>query len=180
MAIETLQLGRVDYATAMTSPCRLSPTTRTPTRLTSIGCVSTHRYSRKGWRARPEHVLNPGDIPVVQSNRGGQVTFHGPGQVVAYPLAGPATRGLLRERAGLPHRGSGAAHAGRLRRHRPPRGGRARHLRAAGRSPQPRPLPQRPQQRRRAPRQDLISPASARSPRWASRSAATAPTTAWR
>lgn len=32
------------------------------------------------------HVLAPGDIPVAQTNRGGQVTFHGPGQVVAYPL----------------------------------------------------------------------------------------------
>lgn len=39
-----------------------------------------------GLAGRSEHVLNPGDIPVVQTNRGGQVTYHGPGQVVAYPL----------------------------------------------------------------------------------------------
>lgn len=32
------------------------------------------------------HILAPGNIPVVQTDRGGQVTFHGPGQVVAYPL----------------------------------------------------------------------------------------------
>ena len=32
------------------------------------------------------HVLNAGDIPVVPTNRGGQVTYHGPGQVIAYPL----------------------------------------------------------------------------------------------
>jgi lipoyl(octanoyl) transferase len=35
---------------------------------------------------RAEHVLNAHGIPVLQTNRGGQVTFHGPGQVVAYPL----------------------------------------------------------------------------------------------
>ena len=40
----------------------------------------------QGLAGKAEHVLNPGSIPVVQSNRGGQVTYHGPGQVVAYPL----------------------------------------------------------------------------------------------
>jgi lipoyl(octanoyl) transferase len=39
-----------------------------------------------GLAGRPEHLLAPGDIPVVQTNRGGQVTYHGPGQLVAYPL----------------------------------------------------------------------------------------------
>jgi lipoyl(octanoyl) transferase len=37
-----------------------------------------------GQAGRPEHVLNPGDIPVLQSDRGGQVTYHGPGQIIAY------------------------------------------------------------------------------------------------
>ena len=40
----------------------------------------------QGLAGKSDHVLNPGSIPVVQTNRGGQVTFHGPGQVVAYPL----------------------------------------------------------------------------------------------
>ena len=40
----------------------------------------------QGIAGKPEHLLAPGDIPVVPSNRGGQVTYHGPGQVVAYPL----------------------------------------------------------------------------------------------
>jgi lipoyl(octanoyl) transferase len=40
----------------------------------------------QGLAGKAEHVLNAGSIPVVQTDRGGQVTFHGPGQVVAYPL----------------------------------------------------------------------------------------------
>ena len=39
-----------------------------------------------GLNASREHVLRPGDIPVVQIDRGGQVTYHGPGQLVVYPL----------------------------------------------------------------------------------------------
>jgi lipoyl(octanoyl) transferase len=39
-----------------------------------------------GQAGKPEHVLAPGDIPVLQVDRGGQVTYHGPGQIVAYPL----------------------------------------------------------------------------------------------
>ena len=40
----------------------------------------------QGLAGKADHVLAPGDIPVVSTNRGGQVTYHGPGQVVAYPL----------------------------------------------------------------------------------------------
>jgi lipoyl(octanoyl) transferase len=39
-----------------------------------------------GLNASREHLLRPGDIPVVQIDRGGQVTYHGPGQLVVYPL----------------------------------------------------------------------------------------------
>src|SRR5690348_226177 len=39
-----------------------------------------------GQAGRMEHVLAPGDIPVIPVDRGGQVTYHGPGQIVAYPL----------------------------------------------------------------------------------------------
>lgn len=40
----------------------------------------------QGQNGKPEHLLNPGDIPVIQVDRGGQVTYHGPGQLVAYTL----------------------------------------------------------------------------------------------
>ena len=40
----------------------------------------------QGQAGRAEHLLMPGDIPVVQTDRGGQVTYHGPGQLVVYPL----------------------------------------------------------------------------------------------
>jgi lipoyl(octanoyl) transferase len=40
----------------------------------------------QGQAGKAEHLLFPGEIPVVQTDRGGQVTYHGPGQLVAYPL----------------------------------------------------------------------------------------------
>ena len=53
-----------------------------------------------GQAGKPEHVLNPGDIPVVNSDRGGQVTYHGPGQTVIYLMLdikriGLGSRGLV-------------------------------------------------------------------------------------
>ncbi|WP_431023464.1 lipoyl(octanoyl) transferase LipB [Halomonas sp. H5] len=48
----------------------------------------------QGRAGKPEHLLMPGEIPVVQSDRGGQVTYHGPGQVVLYPLIDVRRAGL--------------------------------------------------------------------------------------
>ena len=47
-----------------------------------------------GRAAKEEHLLNPGDIPVVRIDRGGQVTYHGPGQLVLYTLIDLQRRGL--------------------------------------------------------------------------------------
>ncbi len=47
-----------------------------------------------GLNAGREHLLSPGDIPVVQIDRGGQVTYHGPGQLVVYPLLDLRRRAL--------------------------------------------------------------------------------------
>jgi hypothetical protein len=111
----------------------------------------------QGLAGKADHVLAPGDIPVVQTNRGGQVTFHGPGQVVAYPLIDLRRAGYFVKEYVYRHRGGGAAHAVGVRGDRPPRGGRAGHLRAPGRPvlarglPGPMPVPGRPLPR---PRQD--------------------------
>jgi lipoyl(octanoyl) transferase len=47
-----------------------------------------------GMNSDPAHVLAPGDIPVIQIDRGGQVTYHGPGQLVIYPLIDVRRSGL--------------------------------------------------------------------------------------
>ncbi len=47
-----------------------------------------------GQAGKPEHVLASGDIPVIKVDRGGQVTYHGPGQLVAYPLLDLRRRGI--------------------------------------------------------------------------------------
>jgi lipoyl(octanoyl) transferase len=49
----------------------------------------------QGLAGQADHLLAPGNIPVVQTNRGGQVTFHGPGQVMAYPLLNLQRRGYF-------------------------------------------------------------------------------------
>lgn len=48
----------------------------------------------QGRNSKPEHLLNPGDIPVVDIDRGGQVTYHGPGQLVVYTLIDLSRRKL--------------------------------------------------------------------------------------
>ncbi|KGK41441.1 hypothetical protein LH51_14960 [Nitrincola sp. A-D6] len=51
-----------------------------------IWLLQHHPVFTQGQAGKPEHLLNPGDIPVVKSDRGGQVTYHGPGQLMAYLL----------------------------------------------------------------------------------------------
>ena len=51
-----------------------------------IWLVEHHPVFTQGQAGKAEHVLIPGDIPVIQSDRGGQVTYHGPGQQVMYVL----------------------------------------------------------------------------------------------
>ena len=59
---------------------------RTPEDPDQIWCLEHPPVYTLGANGRREHVLAPGDIPVVPVDRGGQVTYHGPGQLVVYPL----------------------------------------------------------------------------------------------
>ena len=59
---------------------------RTDTTPDEIWLVEHPPVFTQGQAGKAEHLLNPGDIPVVQSDRGGQVTYHGPGQIVVYFL----------------------------------------------------------------------------------------------
>jgi lipoyl(octanoyl) transferase len=51
-----------------------------------IWCLEHPPVFTLGMNGKPEHVLAAGDIPIVNIDRGGQVTYHGPGQLVVYPL----------------------------------------------------------------------------------------------
>ncbi len=59
---------------------------RTPITEDELWLVEHDPVYTQGVAGKPEHVLKDTSIPVVPTNRGGQVTYHGPGQVVAYPL----------------------------------------------------------------------------------------------
>lgn len=96
MSFDVRPLGRVDYlptyaAMQAFTACRhdisskigLQPNQDVRDQLWI--CEHPPVYTQ-GLAGKPDHVLAPGDIPVVQTDRGGQVTYHGPGQVVAYPL----------------------------------------------------------------------------------------------
>ncbi len=62
-------------------------TKRSPETTDELWLVEHEPVFTQGQAGKPEHVLSLGkDIPLVQSDRGGQVTYHGPGQLVAYPL----------------------------------------------------------------------------------------------
>ena len=85
MAMDIRQLGRVDYLATYTAMQDFTAQ-RTLDGHDALWICEHNPVFTQGLAGKPEHILLPGDIPVVASNRGGQVTYHGPGQVVAYPL----------------------------------------------------------------------------------------------
>jgi lipoyl(octanoyl) transferase len=78
-------LGRVDYESTV-QQMREFTETRGPDALDELWLCEHPPTYTQGLAGKADHLLNSGAIPVVQTNRGGQVTYHGPGQVVAYPL----------------------------------------------------------------------------------------------
>ena len=85
MTIEIRTLGRVDYP-ATVQAMQDYTAARTDTSPDALWLCEHAPLYTQGLAGKADHVLHPGDIPVIATNRGGQVTFHGPGQVVAYPL----------------------------------------------------------------------------------------------
>ena len=78
-------LGRVDYLPTYEAMQAFTAQRQTDTPNELWVCEHPPVFTQ-GLAGQASHLLMPGDIPVVQTNRGGQVTFHGPGQVMAYPL----------------------------------------------------------------------------------------------
>jgi lipoyl(octanoyl) transferase len=79
------QLGRVDYAPSYDAMVAFTGARDASTPDELWMCEHPPVFTQ-GIAGREDHLLAPGSIPVVKTNRGGQVTYHGPGQVVAYPL----------------------------------------------------------------------------------------------
>ena len=81
----TRWLGRADYRPTYEA-MQAFTAARTDATADELWLCEHPAVFTQGLAGRPQHVLGAGNIPVVPTNRGGQVTFHGPGQVVAYPL----------------------------------------------------------------------------------------------
>ena len=85
MGIDLRMLGRADYP-ATVQAMQDYTAARTPESADLLLICEHSALYTQGLAGRNDHILHPGDIPIIATNRGGQVTFHGPGQVVAYPL----------------------------------------------------------------------------------------------
>ena len=78
-------LGQVDYLPTYQAMQAFTEA-RTPDTPDELWLCEHPPVFTQGLAGKADHLLSPGEISVVPTNRGGQVTYHGPGQVVAYPL----------------------------------------------------------------------------------------------
>lgn len=83
--IHIRKLGLVDYESTLVSMTEFTDR-RSPDTSDELWLLEHNPVFTLGLAAQHSHVLAPGEIPVVQVDRGGQVTYHGPGQLVAYTL----------------------------------------------------------------------------------------------
>lgn len=90
---EISYLGLRDYSTTWREMQGLT-TRRGPETLDQLWIVQHHPVYTLGQTGRREHIHDPGDTPIIHTDRGGQVTWHGPGQIVAYPLIDLRRRGI--------------------------------------------------------------------------------------
>lgn len=86
-------LGCVDYLVAWEA-MQYFTDQRGPETADEIWLLEHTPVYTLGLNGKPEHLLRPGDIPLVKTDRGGQITYHGPGQVIAYLLIDLKRRGL--------------------------------------------------------------------------------------
>jgi len=86
-------LGRVDYEPAWRAMQSFTDARDADT-ADEIWFLEHAPVFTQGMNGRPEHLLATGDIPVVGIDRGGQVTYHGPGQLVVYPMIDLRRRGI--------------------------------------------------------------------------------------
>lgn len=87
------RLGLVDYQVSFDAMRRFTEQ-RSADTPDEIWLLQHPPVFTQGMNGKPEHLLAPGDIPVVAVDRGGQVTYHGPGQLVVYLLIDIRRRGL--------------------------------------------------------------------------------------
>ena len=83
--LKVVTWGRQNYQTLWDAMSQFTSDRHADTQ-DELWLVEHNPVFTQGQAGKSEHLLVPGDIPVVQSDRGGQVTYHGPGQLVAYPL----------------------------------------------------------------------------------------------
>ena len=84
-ALGVRELGLQDYLPVWQAMQRFT-NERTPESADELWLLQHNPVFTQGQAGKSEHLLLPGDIPVVQSDRGGQVTYHGPGQLIGYLL----------------------------------------------------------------------------------------------
>lgn len=99
LPLKVRRLGRQPYAATWEAMSDFT-NNRGPDTPDELWLLEHDPVFTQGQAGKAEHVLAPGNIPVVQVDRGGQVTYHGPGQIVGYPLidlrrAGVSVRELV-------------------------------------------------------------------------------------